>query len=380
MKSVKEISKWLKEEVEFLKENEDYCGGWLKLDDTYAAVVLWEEGWGEEERDDVIQSTSNPDWALCAGVKIFNPADTVDGWLYPSNAKTGDMLCESCGIEPEEDYDALAKWVVDCYDVVKDFVPEEDGTIVVEIEEGMEDEEIGVKSGPSIGNPDAKHIPNNKDDAKAPTQLRKNTTINNKANAEESLKEELDELVYINSFKKQYPITTSQMEQALKKQGIKCEYAKKDGDVVGFYVERDDYDKAIKVLLELESDWETKHSKQESICEGKEDEVEEIAISSKEAAFDVLKKILDIHCEKGKCTIALKGTLDDEDEVKLYVELSEEDVENLCPEFHCEEESEEIKFSDSDEEVELVTIGSDEEAGEIYDFSEFEDEEPVILD
>ena len=303
MKSVKEISKWLKEEVEFLKENEDYCGGWLKLDDTYAAVVLWEEGWGEEERDDVIQSTSNPDWALCAGVKIFNPADTVDGWLYPSNAKTGDMLCESCGIEPEEDYDALAKWVVDCYDVVKDFVPEEDGTIVVEIEEGMEDEEIGVKSG-SLGTPedqDDVYQPKNKDDAKATTNQRKNTLSNSKENAKES------------------------------------------------------------------------------ICEDKE-EVEEIAISSKEAAFDVLKKILDIHCEKGKCTIALKGTLDDEDEVKLYVELSEEDVESLCPEFHCEEESEEIKFSDSDEEVELVTIGSDEEEGEIYDFSDFEDEEPVILD
>lgn len=302
MKSVKEISKWLKKEVEFLKENEDYCGGWLKLDDTYAAVVLWEEGWGTEPRDDVMQSKESPDWALCAGVKIFNPADTVDGWLYPSNKK-GDILCDSAGITPDEDYDKLAKWIVDCYDVVKDFVPDEDGVIDVVEESLNDDEEIGVKSGTLT--PEKPAVSNNKDDAKANTnqRLTKNSVPNNKGKAKESLNEDDDE----------------------------------------------------------------------------EGEVEDIAISSKEAAFDVLKKILDIHCEKGKCTIALKGTLDDEDEVKLYTELSEEDVESLCPEFHNESsEDEEIKFSDESDEVELATIGSDEDAGEIYDFSDFEDEEPIL--
>lgn len=400
MKSEKEIAKWLEEEVDFLTRNDDYCGGWLKLDDTYAAVVLWEEGWGDEKRDDVIQSESDPDYGLCAGVKIFNPADTVDGWLYPSNAETGDLLCESCGIEPSENYEELAKWIMDCYDVVKDFKPAKDGTIVVEVEESlkedMDDEEIGVKSGTLT--PEEPVKPNNKDDAKATNNQRKNIVPNNKEDAKESISESLTEI----------ELKTYDDVKKIKSRCIGCRWEilaspKEHGSDGRYYFDR--YKELGTRLFVIEKDgemflkkcykdgdcvivdWTDKPvdgSMQESLKEDKKEEVEETNISSKEVAFDVLKKILDIHCEKGKCTIALKGTLDDEDEVKLYTELSEEDVESLWPEFHSESsEDEEIKFSDESDEVELISLDSDDEdddVGEIYDFSDFEDEEPVILD
>lgn len=384
MKSVKEIAKWLKEEVEFLKENEDYCGGWLKLDDTYAAVVLWEEGWGEEERDDVIQSVSNPDWALCAGVKIFNPADTVDGWLYPSNAKTGDMLCESCGIEPEEDYDALAKWVVDCYDVVKDFVPEEDGTIVVEIEEDMEDEEIGVKSD-SSSTPELRVKPNNKEDAKAPTQQRKNTTTNNKENAKESISESLDKI----------ELKSYDDVENIKSRCLDCKWEilvpRKGEEYFNRYLKSGArlfvFEKDGEMFLTKcysNGECETFDSTDRVIEECLKESKEEIKPFTAGWLKDFLKDI-DDELELSLQPIEIDGVTYELSDLSFDVDKDEElvklSVSVVIPEKKEEtEDEEEIKFSDESEEVELVSLGTDEEAGEIYDFSDFEEEEPVILD
>ena len=120
MNDIKELAKWLKDEVEFLKNNQDYVGGWYDLGNGLAATVLWEEGWGDEIRDDAIQATDNPDWALCAGVMIINKDDTPDGWFMPWDSKTGDLLCETNGITPNEDYEKLASWLLDDYNRLKD--------------------------------------------------------------------------------------------------------------------------------------------------------------------------------------------------------------------------------------------------------------------
>ena len=141
-KSVKDLSKWLKDEVEFLKENPDYVGGWNQLGNGLAAVVLWTEGYGDEKRDDVIQSEDDPDWGLEAGIRIYNPSDTPDGWigLY----ENGDIVTESVSIAPNEDYDKLAKWLLDIYDKVKDVDYDKDGNIIrKEKEEGKEDMKEG---------------------------------------------------------------------------------------------------------------------------------------------------------------------------------------------------------------------------------------------
>ena len=144
MVSVKELAKWLKEEVEFLKENQEYVGGWYDLDGVLAATVLWEEGWGDEPRDDVIQATDNPDWGLCAGIMLMNLDDTPDGWFMPWDSKTGDIICETTGIEPNEDYEKLAQFLLDDYNYVKDAEIKPNGETIFP-EEKVEEPELDVE-------------------------------------------------------------------------------------------------------------------------------------------------------------------------------------------------------------------------------------------
>ena len=141
MNDIKELATWLKDEVEFLKANQDYVGGWYDLGNGLAATVLWEEGFGEEKRDDVIQATDNQDWALCAGVMIINKDDTPDGWFMPWDSKTGDLLCETTSIAPNEDYEKLAGWLLDDYNKLKAADIKSNGeTILPDGEQEAEDE------------------------------------------------------------------------------------------------------------------------------------------------------------------------------------------------------------------------------------------------
>ena len=130
MNDIKELAKWLEEEVEFLKNNQDYVGGWYDLGNGLGAVVLWEEGWGDEIRDDAIQATDNPDWALCAGIMLINKDDTPDGWFMPWDSKTGDIICETTGITPNEDYEKLAGWLLDDFNSVKDLEIKPNGEVI----------------------------------------------------------------------------------------------------------------------------------------------------------------------------------------------------------------------------------------------------------
>lgn len=144
--SVKDLAKWLKEEVEFLKENQDYSGGWIQLGNGLAAVVCWEEGWGDEKRDDCIQATDNPDYALVAGIKIYNPQDTPDFWLMLSD-KDGNIVTETSGIAPNTDYEAEAKWLLDDFARVENVDYDEDGVIISEVEEPKKEEALKESKG-----------------------------------------------------------------------------------------------------------------------------------------------------------------------------------------------------------------------------------------
>lgn len=125
-KSINDLASWLKEEVEFLKDNQSYVGGWNQLGNGLAAVVLWEPGFGTDKRDDVIQAEDDLDYALCAGIKIYNPSDTPDGWNTILD-KGGDVLLGTISISPDEDFNALAKDLLKQYDGVKDVDYDKDG-------------------------------------------------------------------------------------------------------------------------------------------------------------------------------------------------------------------------------------------------------------
>ena len=168
MNDIKELAKWLEEEVEFLKTNQDYVGGWYDLGNGLAAVVLWEEGWGDEVRDDAIQAAKNPDWALCTGVMLINRDDTPDGWFMPWDSKTGDLICETTGITPIEDYDNLAKWLLQDFNLVKDCEIKPNGEVMdfdaqFEDEDASRDEKANANNGEKPWD-DSKHFDDEEDD------------------------------------------------------------------------------------------------------------------------------------------------------------------------------------------------------------------------
>lgn len=116
-----DIQKWLMEEVEFLRDNPDYSGSYYRLNNSsinekldLAAVVCWEPGFGEELRDDCIQASDERDFALCAGVKIYNPSDTPDSWDCPIDEDTNDLVCETVSLEESD--------VTDKFSHIADFI------------------------------------------------------------------------------------------------------------------------------------------------------------------------------------------------------------------------------------------------------------------
>lgn len=141
--STKNLARWLDEEVEFLKENQDYTGGYAQLGNGLAAVVLWSPGFGDDERDDVIQAEDNRDYALCAGIKVYNPSDTPDGWTMLSD-KEGNILTDEISIIPDEDYTALAKSLLDEFSRFETADYDEDGVVTGGIKE------VGAKKDESI--------------------------------------------------------------------------------------------------------------------------------------------------------------------------------------------------------------------------------------
>lgn len=148
--STKNLARWLDEEVEFLKENQDYTGGYAQLGNGLAVVVLWSPGYGDEERDDVIQAEDNRDYALCAGIKVYNPSDTPDGWTMLSD-KEGNILTDETSIIPDEDYTALAKSLLDEFSKFETADYDEDGVVTGGIKEvdAKKDESMNLKEDSS---------------------------------------------------------------------------------------------------------------------------------------------------------------------------------------------------------------------------------------
>lgn len=134
MESLKELAKWLKEKVNFLIEQDDeWIGSWKNLDDYFSVVIFWEEGWGEEKRTDVIQSKNNPDLGLVVGIKIHEDDETIDQWLYPWSKEDNDILTPSISIEPSDDFESIAKFILQQYEDIKGHVPNKNGSISFDV-------------------------------------------------------------------------------------------------------------------------------------------------------------------------------------------------------------------------------------------------------
>ncbi len=90
-------------------------------------------------------------------------------------------------------------------------------------------------------------------------------------------------------------------------------------------------------------------------------------------AMDVLKAKLDIHGEDGKVFVALKGTSDDEDAIKLEFEVTEDEFDALSAEFKGDEAEEPEAEAPVKEPVEEPKPEEEPEAEEPEDETELEE-------
>ena len=126
------IAEFVKESVEWLQKEQLGCCHY-KLDDHLAVVVGWSAGYGDEVRDDVIQAKDNPDYGINAGIKVWTSDYMLTDydWInFPYREDDGEVWDMGFGIEPNDDYELVAKSLLDMYYDVNGFTIADDGKIL----------------------------------------------------------------------------------------------------------------------------------------------------------------------------------------------------------------------------------------------------------
>ena len=143
-----EIAKELKNAVEWLIDQDEGCVT-IKLDDKLGICVGWLAGYGEEHRDDCIQSKAEPDFAINAGIKVYTSDDMRTDYEFINMPyyENGDVVMTDVSIEPNEDYDELAEYLLKEYEGMKDLEIDEQGLIIEKSEEVEDEHEVEVPWG-----------------------------------------------------------------------------------------------------------------------------------------------------------------------------------------------------------------------------------------
>ncbi len=127
------IARFVEESVEWLIEEQQGCCSY-KLDDHLAVCVGWSAGYGKEKRNDVIQAKDDPDWGINAGIKVWTSDDlaTDYDWINFPYYEDGDVIDMGMSIEPNDNYEIVAKSLLDMYYEVSHFTFARDGKILRE--------------------------------------------------------------------------------------------------------------------------------------------------------------------------------------------------------------------------------------------------------
>ena len=130
---IAEVATFIKESVEWLIKEDCGCRT-HKLDDRLAICVGWSAGYGDEHRDDVIQSEEDPDYAINVGIKVYTSDDLetdYDFINYPYD-EDSEAIDTDISIRPDEDYEKTAEWLLDQYDnTLSKMFFDEDGRIIL---------------------------------------------------------------------------------------------------------------------------------------------------------------------------------------------------------------------------------------------------------
>lgn len=127
------IMTFVKSSVEWLQEKQEGCCTY-KLDDHLAVCIGWSAGYGEEERDDVIQAKDNLDYGINVGIKVWTSDDlkTDFDWINFPYYDDGEVLDMSLGIALNEDYNQIVASLLEWYNEVKNIVMENNGRILID--------------------------------------------------------------------------------------------------------------------------------------------------------------------------------------------------------------------------------------------------------
>ena len=131
----KEIKKFLKKSVKWLKKNQEGCCHYI-LDEHLAILVGWSAGYGNEKRKDVIQAKDNLDYGINAGIKVWtsDAAMLTDyDWVNFPFEENGEVWDLGISISPRKKYKMTAKWLLEQYEYVKDVELNDKGMILSEI-------------------------------------------------------------------------------------------------------------------------------------------------------------------------------------------------------------------------------------------------------
>ena len=128
---VKTIVKFIKDSVEFLKKEDCGCCH-RSYDGDLCLVVGWMPGYSEEKDATIIQSKSQPNYAINAGVKLLVSAMQTDmdldfNYLYWDN---GDCWDCTTAVSPNEDYEALAESLLKEAEEMSKYKYDKDGRIL----------------------------------------------------------------------------------------------------------------------------------------------------------------------------------------------------------------------------------------------------------
>lgn len=125
------IAQFVKESVEWLQTEQQGCCRY-KLDDHLAIFVGWSAGYGNEKRDDVIQAKDEPDFGINVGIKVWTSDDcwTDYDWINFPYEEDGNVWDMGFSIAPNENYESVAKDLLDMYYEVNGFTIADDGKIL----------------------------------------------------------------------------------------------------------------------------------------------------------------------------------------------------------------------------------------------------------
>ena len=128
--TVKELAKSIKGAVDWLYENDEGCVA-IDLDNRLAVCVGWLNGYDEDD-ELAIHSKTQPSWCINANIKV--PASdymkTDYEYINMPYYSNGDIACNDITIRPDEDYEALAQYLLDTYDYMKKLDIDDSGLII----------------------------------------------------------------------------------------------------------------------------------------------------------------------------------------------------------------------------------------------------------